>query len=96
MRRAIVSCVARVLLIGFEICALLDLEFVSLVENAHPVNTGSTAGASRVPREALRRVSQANTRQPRGQLHATHASLLQRVRPGHTVSTVAEALKGPA
>ena len=96
MQRAIVSCVARVLLILFEIGALLDLESVSLAENAHLVNTGSTAGAFRVPRGAVGRVSRANTRQPRGQLHATHASLLQRVRPGHTASTVAEALKGPA
>ena len=96
MQRAIVSCVAHVLLILLEMGALLDPESVSLAENAHLVNPGSTAGASQVPREAAWRVSQANTRQPRGQQGAIHARLFQRVRPGHTASTVAEALKGPA
>ena len=96
MQRAIVSCVAHVLLILLEMGALLDLESVSLAENARLVNTGSTAGASQVLREPVRRVSQANTRQPRGQQRATRATLFQRVRPGHTAATVAEALKGPA
>jgi|LauGreDrversion2_3_1035106.scaffolds.fasta_scaffold553483_1 hypothetical protein len=75
MQRAIVSCVAHVLLILLEMGALLDLESVSLAENARLVNTGSTAGASQVLREPVRRVSQANTRQPRGQQRATRARL---------------------
>ena len=66
----------------------------SSAESALPARTAS--GVSQASREAARRVSQANTRQARGQLRATHARLLQRVSPGRTASIVAGALKGPA
>ena len=72
----------------------LPLESASPAECAPPAKPAR--GVYRVPLEIVRRVSQANTRQPRGQLRATHARLLQRVRPGRTASTVVETLKGPA
>ena len=66
----------------------------SSAESALPARTAS--GVSQASREAARRASLANTRQPRGQQRATHARLFQRASPGLTESTVAETLKGPA
>jgi hypothetical protein len=88
------SATARLGRFGTGVGGLLARESASPAESAPPARTAS--GASQVPREAARRVSQANTRQARGQLRATHARLLQRVSPGRTVSIVAGALKGPA
>ena len=93
-RSASTASPARLERFGTGARGLLARGSASSAESALPARTAW--GVSQASREAARRASQANTRQPRGQQRATHARLFQRASPGLTASTVAETLKGPA